>query len=76
MARVMYDMPTRQYRRFNDFVRGELRRKKIKQENLAEYLKITRTALTLKLNGTNSWSLEQALNAIEFLDGDVAEIFK
>ena len=76
MGRIACNKSQRMYRRFNDFVRGELKRKKIKHEELAEYLNLTRPALTLKLNDTTAWSLEQALDTIEFLEADIAEIFK
>lgn len=73
--RVSCDKTARKMRRFNDFVRGELRRKKLKHKDLAEYLNINTSAVTQKLSGDHSWTGEQMLDTIEFLEADAAEIF-
>lgn len=74
--RTTCDKSKRACRRFNDTVRGELRRKKLKQTELAEYLNITQAEVARKLNSDHSWSLEQAFNVIEFLDLTIEEAFE
>lgn len=74
MPRTNIDKVATNYRRFNDFIRGELRRKKLKQENLAEYLNVNRSTLTNRLNGRIEWSLRDAFKAVEFLGADLKEI--
>lgn len=61
-------------RRFNDWVRGELRTKKIKQKDLAEYLNISQPIISLRLRGLCEWSLRDALEVCEFFDTDIEEI--
>lgn len=74
MPRTNVDKVQTQYRRFNDFIRGEMKRKKISQMMLAQYLGIGQPALSLRMNGENEWSLRDAFKAAEFLDVDLKEI--
>lgn len=61
-------------RLFNDFTRGELRRRHITQDKLADYLSISRSTLTNRLNGVIEWSLRDALKVAEFFDVDLDEV--
>lgn len=74
MPRTNVDKVGTYYRRFNDFIRGELHRKKIKQDALADYLNVNRSTITNRLNGRIEWSLRDAFKAAEFLDVDLKEI--
>ena len=74
MPRTNVDRVATSYRRFNDFIRGELRRRKLKQSDLANYLDVNRSTLSKKMNGDLGWSLRDALKAMEFLDADIKEI--
>ena len=74
MPRTNVDKVATNYRRFNDFVRGELRRRKIRQDSLAEYLNVSRSTITNRLNGNIEWSLRDAFKTIEFLGADLTEI--
>ena len=67
MPRTKVDIIGYRYRQINDFIRGELRRQKIPQIKLAEYLGISQAALSLRLNGTNEWPLRDFLETMEFL---------
>ena len=55
-----------QYNRFNDYVRGELKRRKLKQEDLAEYLNMERTALSHRLCNVTPWTFKEALYVCDF----------
>ena len=61
-------------RHFNDFVRGELRRRNETQEGLAAYLDVNRSTLSYRLNGKIEWSLRDALKACEYFGVTLAEI--
>lgn len=74
MPRTTIDKVGTSYRRFNDWLRGELRRRHIKQDTLAEYLNISRPTLTLRLNGTIQWMFWDVLKVMEYLDADFSEI--
>lgn len=74
MPRTNVDKVATSYRRFNDFIRGELRRKNLRQEDLAEYLDVDKSTVSRKFTGVLGWSLRDALKATEFLDADIKEI--
>lgn len=74
MARATVDKVGTSYRRFNDWVRGELRRQKKNQTDLGNYVGIDQVGVSKRLCGQVGWGLREALNAIEFLDGDIRDI--
>jgi len=73
-TRATIDTVGTKYRRFNDYVRGELKRRKIHQEVLADYLGVTRATLTYRLNGQIEWYLKDALKTAEFFEVGIEEI--
>ena len=73
-TRATIDTVGTKYRRFNDHVRGELKRRKIHQEVLADYLGVTRATLTYSLNGQIEWYLKDALKTAEFFEVGIEEI--
>lgn len=74
MPRTNVDRVATDYRRFNDFIRGELRRKKLNHDALADYLGVSRSTISNRLNGNIEWSLRDAFRAAEFLEADLKEI--
>ena len=74
MPRTTLDKPTTSYRRFNDWVRGELRRQKKSQTDLARYIGIDQCGISKRLSGSTSWGFMEALNAVEYLGGELTEI--
>ena len=74
MPRTKVDIPKTLYRKFNDWVRGELKRRHQTQNSLAEYLNISRSSLTLRLLGQVEWSFLEVLNTMEYFGVDIAEI--
>lgn len=63
-----------QLRHFNDFVRGELRRRNETQEGLATYLGVNRSTLSYRLSGQIEWSFRDVLKTCEYLDRQIEEI--
>ena len=74
MPRVKLDKPSTSYRRFNDWLRGELRRQKKNQTDLANYLGLDQGGISKRMGGQVAWGFNEVLNAVEFLDGDLKEI--
>lgn len=74
MPKTNVDRVATSCRRVNDFIRGELRRKKLTQEDLAEYLDVDKSTVSRKFREEIGWSLKDALKAAEFLDTDLKEI--
>ena len=66
MPRVSLNKSEYEQNRFSDFVRGELRRSKRKQEELATYLNIPRPSLTCRLNGKTDWRLKEVIDTCSF----------
>ena len=75
MARTTCDVVGTKCRKFNDYVRGELRRKKLKQSDLADYLNCTTSNISHKINGTVEWSFRDVLNTLEFFEAQMEDVF-
>lgn len=74
MARTNVNGIAKKLRYFNDYVRGELRRKHHSQEDLAIYLNVSQGIISMRLRGLSPWPLEDALETCEFLDVKLEEI--
>ena len=74
MTRSTCDTVGTKIRQFNDFIRGELKRKRKTQADLAEYLGIERSTLTYRLNGDSAWPFKDALKVLEFFDTTLEKI--
>ena len=75
MPRLKLNPVDLKYQKFNDYVKGELRRQGKNQEELADYLFVTSTCIPYRLNGKVEWFFRDVLRTCEFLDIDVTEIF-
>ena len=73
MPRTMVDKTSYMISRFNDYVRGELKRRRKPQQALADYLGISRPSLSLRLLGEVKWTMEEVLETFEFLEFDTLE---
>lgn len=60
------DFVDSEIRRFNDYVWGELKRRRLTQKNLADYLEISRSTLSYRLNGQIEWSYRDYLKVCEY----------
>lgn len=70
MPKTNVDLVAVQYRKFNDFVRGELNRQNYTMSNLADYLGLSYSSISYKLSGKVDWSLKEALATLEFLNAE------
>ena len=75
MPRTNVDRPKTQYRRFNDFVRGELKRRHQSQDKLAEYLNMSRPSLSYRLLGEVEWTFLEVLKTLEYFGIEISEIY-
>jgi transcriptional regulator with XRE-family HTH domain len=66
-TRMTCDKVGSQYRRFNDSIRGELKRQKITQDELAERLGVTHGTLSQRLNGNIEWLFKDVLKTMDYL---------
>ena len=73
MPRVTLDPAERDITRFSDWVRGELRRQKKKQTDLADAMGITQGTLSLKMAGKTTWTLADYYRAVRYLGGQKGE---
>ena len=74
MVRANCDITGTQIKRFNDFIRGELKRRNLKMDALADYLGMTRSNLSYLLNGKVQWLFKNVLNVCQFFDKPIEEI--
>lgn len=58
------------YRQLNDFIRGEMRRKKIKQETVAKKLHIPRSSVSKRLSGDVDWLAKEIIVVFDLLGVD------
>lgn len=63
----MNSKTSRDYNKINDFLRCELRRKKITQKQAADYLGIRQDGLSRRLSGQIEWSLREIIKIYELL---------
>lgn len=82
MARMTLDKAGSGVRKFNDWLRCKMSetddsgRKKYRQQDVAEYIGITQPMLSHKMSGKNTWTLNQVLNAVEYFDSSIEEVFR
>lgn len=74
MPRTNVDATARLIRRFNDWIRGELKRKNKKQIDLAEYLNVSQAIISLRLRGLSEWPFRDVLNACDYFGVKLEEI--
>lgn len=55
------------YRKLNDFIRGELRRQHISQSSLAYTLNLSQVGISKRLSGKTDWTMWEILNVFEVL---------
>ena len=66
MTRQTVDITASKLRKFNDWVRGEMKRQHKKQVDLASYIGINQAGLSLKLGNKRPWTLKEYFNVLEF----------
>lgn len=75
MPRTTLDRPSTEMRRYNDWLRGELARRRIKQKDMATYLHIDQPGLSRRLQGRVTWTFKEVLSVLDYLDVRFEDIF-
>ena len=66
MAKRTLDDTGSKVRKFNDWIRGELKRQKKNQTELAYYIGTDQPGLSMRMNGKRSWTLKEYFDTLEF----------
>ena len=64
---MKFNRTTIEYQALCDFLRGEMRRQKIKQEVVATWLNIPPSAVSKRLSGQNEWTMREVISVFELL---------
>lgn len=75
MPRTNVDRVATKYRRFNDWIRGELREQHKTQRELAEYLNIEQSTLSKRMNGEIEWLFIDVLEVLEYFNASFDVVF-
>ena len=74
MPRTNVNRVKTQYRRFNDWLRGEMKTRKVRQAELAEYLNIEQATLSKRMNGEIEWLFKDVLEVLEYFNASFEEV--
>ena len=74
MPRTNVNRVKTKYRRFNDWLRGEMKSRKVRQAELAEYLNIEQPTLSKPINGEIHWPFEDVLEVLEYFNASFEEV--
>lgn len=75
MPRTNVNRVKTKYRRFNDWLRGEMKSRKVRQAELAEYLNIEQATLSKRMNGEIQWLFEDVLEVMDYFNASFEEVF-
>ena len=64
---MKFNKTSQDYRQLNDFIRGEMKRQKVSQGNLAYSLNLTQASISQKLSGQTEWTVWELLNVFDYL---------
>ena len=64
---MKFETVNRKYNQLNDFIRGEMKRQKISQDDMAYRLNLPRASISKRLNGVSEWTAREIINVYEFL---------
>lgn len=67
MPKTFITTEQRESNRFNDFVRGELRRQNLRHSDLATELSLPTVSVTNRINGVSRWTLPEIISTLSFL---------
>lgn len=65
---------TQKKNRINDFLRGELKRRKVSQEELSFRLGLNQTGVSKRLSGQTEWTLGELILLCEVLEIKLGDI--
>lgn len=75
MPKTNVDRVATKYRRFNDWLRGELKEQRKTQTELADYLNIEQPTLSQRMNGVIEWPFRDVLKVLEYFNASFEEVF-
>lgn len=75
MSKTNVDKVGTEYKKFNNWLRGELKERHIRQKELADYLNIEPSTLSMRLNGQIEWLFRDVLEVLYFLGVGFDEVF-
>ena len=58
----------KKYVQFNDYLRGELRRRKLSQSQVAIWLNLPQTSVSQRLSGKTEWTLREIMSLYELME--------
>lgn len=64
---MKFNKTSQDYNQLNDFIRGEMRRKKVNQNALAYSLCISQSGISDRLSGKTDWTMWEIMNVFEIL---------
>ncbi len=64
---MKFNTSDRTYKQFNYWLRGMLKEKKIKQDDVAYRLNISQQSVSQRLNGITEWSFKEIIIVYEML---------
>ena len=73
MPRTNVDKVETEYRRRNDWIRGERKAQKVSQGEMADYLGISQSQYSKRENGIIDWTVREWLKALERLDKELKD---
>ena len=65
---MKFNSSDKTYKQFNNWLRGELKERKIKQEDVAYRLNLQQGSISQKLNGKVEWTLREVIIIYEMLE--------
>jgi len=64
---MKFNKTSQEYKQLNDYVRGEMKRQKISQGDIAYELNLDQSVISRKLSGETDWTLWEMFNVFERL---------
>ena len=64
---MKFNKTSQEYKQLNDYVRGEMKRQKISQGDIAYELNLDQSVISRKLSGETDWTLWEMFNVFELL---------
>lgn len=74
MPRVILTKTNREYQRYLDWLRGEMKRQKMNQTQLGQILGHDQVGISNRLNGVVEWSLPDVLETLEIFGAKLDDI--
>ena len=65
---MKFESVNRKYNKLNDFIRGEMKRKKINQKTAANWLNIQQNCVSSRLCGQTEWTAREIISIFELLE--------